>query len=69
MRVFVFIIALMPAAVGHVHMAVNEKPGVVFVHQVPEDLKALMREIAPVVERKSGRVGQQNVESVIHKKL
>ena len=65
----IFVVALVLAPVGHMHMAVKKKFWLVFLNQGPEHLKALMGEITPVVELIGGGVSYQDIKAVMAEKL
>lgn len=56
MRILIPVITLIIPPVGQVHMPVQEKLRAVFLHQLPENLEPLMREITPVIELIRGRM-------------
>lgn len=52
------VVSLMLPPVGHMHMAVDKKTGLIFVHQRIKNLKSLVRQIPPVVQLIGGRMRQ-----------
>ena len=69
MRVHVLVVPLVLPPVGHVHMAVEEIFGVVFLHQRPEDPESLVGEIAPVIELIGRGMGHQDVKAALLEQL
>ena len=69
MGILIFIVPLVLPPVGHVYMPVEEKSGLILVHQLQERLKPLMGQISPVVQLIGGGMGNQDVESPPPQKL